>query len=322
MKRERRHELQHNDLAEWILKAYERVAPYRNTILGVALLVTVLVIALALWHSHSVAEAGEAWDSLGIPVFQPQFADDSGRTIAEMQKVIQSHPGTPAAEWAEVFKGDNELTVGANKIMTDKKTGIAFLAQARDDYAKALETLTIPAAREQAMFGKARALESLIQNKDQLHEALGAYEDLNKSFPDGMFKAVAKQRIERLQKKDSDSLAFYEALAQYTPKPKVESPHSQLSKLGPLPENPPQEPVPTPPVRPDGKQSGVPEPSLTPTEPVKTTTPKTEAPKTETPKTELAKPPAAKPAAPKLDVVKPDAPKTETPKTEAPKKDK
>ena len=98
--------------------------PYRNTILGVGLLVVVLVVVLVLWHSHSAAQAGEAWNSLGVPVFQPQFADDTGRTIGEMQKAIQSHPGTPAAEWAEVFTDENELTVGTNKILTDKKTGI------------------------------------------------------------------------------------------------------------------------------------------------------------------------------------------------------
>ena len=34
MKRERRHELQHNDLAEWILKGYERIVPYKNAILA------------------------------------------------------------------------------------------------------------------------------------------------------------------------------------------------------------------------------------------------------------------------------------------------
>ncbi len=332
MKRERRHELQHNDLAEWIVKSYERIVPYRNAILGVGLLAIVLAISVAIWHSHSVAQAGEAWGSLGIPVFQPQFADD--KTINMMDQAINSHSGTPAAEWAAVFRADTELTIGANKIVTDKKIGIEFLTRARDAYAKALETLTIPGAKEQAMFGKARALEALIQDKAQLGEAVAAYEELNKSFPKGIFKAIADQQIERLQKKDA--LQFYEALAQYTPKPKVESPHSQLGKLGSLPENPPDEPVPTPPVRAGGSQPGpilgLPEPSLMPTEPVKAKAPKTKAPKTEAPKTEPPKTEAPKAAAPKTEPAKPQAatpdaaktetPKSETPKPESPKKDK
>ena len=101
MKSERRHELQHNDLAEWILKSYERVAPYKNMILGVALLLVVLFIGLSLWHNHSVSQAGEAWNSLGVPVFQPNFVAE--QTISVMQKDAQTYPGNPAAQWAEVF---------------------------------------------------------------------------------------------------------------------------------------------------------------------------------------------------------------------------
>ncbi len=167
MKSERRHELQHNDLAEWILTAYERIQPYRNSILGVALLLVVLLIGVSLWHSHTVAQTGEAWNSLGapvgIPVFQPVFADE--RTISVMQSAVRTYPGTPAAQWAQVFAGDTALMVGANKILTEKKAGVDQLTNARDLYDEALKTVTIPGAREQAMFGKARAIESLIQTR-------------------------------------------------------------------------------------------------------------------------------------------------------------
>ena len=38
MKSERRHELQHNDLAEWIFKGYEQTCPTGPIILAVGLL--------------------------------------------------------------------------------------------------------------------------------------------------------------------------------------------------------------------------------------------------------------------------------------------
>ncbi len=229
----------------------------------------------------------------------------------------------PAAEWAQVFAGDSALMIGTNKILTDKKAGIEFLTQARDIYGKALETLTIPGAQEQAMFGKARAMESLIENKSQRDEAIAAYQDLNKKFPDGMFKAIADQRIEQLQKKET--MEFYEALAQYAPKPKVKSIRSQLENLGNF-GNPPDElPVPTTPIRPDGSRSGpilgIPEPSLTPTEPGKSSTPKKETPKTEPAKPQAVKTDAPKPDAPKADAPKADTPKTDVPKSDAPKAD-
>ncbi len=128
-----------------------------------------------------------------------------------------------------------------------------------------------------------------------------------------MFKSIADQRVEQLQKKET--LNFYESLAKYTPKPKVESPRNQLGKLGGLPENPPDEPlVPTAPVRPkdSGQQGpglGIPVPSLSPTE----------SPKPSGSTAEPAKPPAANSgvsiptvstsAAAKSDTAKPEASK-------------
>ena len=243
-----------------------------------------------------------------------------------MQKAAKDESGTAAGQWAEVFAGDSALMIGTNKILTDKKVGTVFLADARDLYAKALEIATIPEARQQAMFGKARAMESLIQNKDDLEKTVATYKELNEAYPHGMFKPIADQRIESLQKKSA--LTFYEALAQYTPKAKVESPQSQLGKLGALPENPPEAPpTPTPPVRSEAPSRGkVPEPPLMPAEPVKSKAPKTEgekpqAAKPETPKTEPAKKDASKPEAAKPEASKPDA-KGEAPKADAAKKDK
>ena len=319
MKSERRHELQHNDLAEWILAGYERIVPYRNSIFGVSLLVIVLAIGLSFWHSHSVAQAGEAWGSLGLPVFQPAFQIE--QTIPMMQHTVQTYPGGPAAEWAQVFAGDTALMVGTNKILVDKTVGVEYLTQARKLYEQALDTLTIPGAREQAMFGRARAIESSIQKKADRDEAVAAYQELNKNFPNGMFKAIAEQRIEQLGK--PDSLVFYDALAQYKPKPKAktetEPPKNPLQTPGPLLDNPPDEPlVPKTPVRSGGSQSGttpgLPAPDLTPLEPAKSAPAQKEAGKTETPKTEPAKPQAVKPDATKTEVPKADAPKAEPPK--------
>jgi len=313
MKRERRHELQHNDLAEWIMKSYEGIAPYKNAILGVGLLVVVLAIGLWLWRSHNLVQASEAWSSLGVPVFQPIFANE--QTIVEMERTIQNYPHEPAAEWAAVFVGDTFLMVGTNRIMTSKvgpeyltqkKSAIEFLKQARDRYTKALETLTIPGAQEQAMFGKARAIESLVESETKPEEAIAAYEELNKSFPSGMFKVIADQRIEQLKK--PDALKFYTALAQYAPKPKAEAPRSPLGNL-----NLPDEPLePTAPVRPNAPKTETPKTEPAKPQATKADVPKTEAPKTETPKTEPAKPQATKA----------DAPKTEASKTDTPKKDK
>ena len=286
MKSERRHELQHNDLAEWIVKANERILPYRSLLLGVGLLVVVLLVGVSFWRSHQLAQAADAWNAMGIPVFQPQFAAE--QTISGMEKAAQTYPDTPAGQWATVFAADTALTCGMNRILTEKKVGIEYLNDALKRYNDALDkhSLTIPGAEEQAMFGKARAMEALIQKPEDAEHAKAAYKELNEKFSKGMFKAVAEERIKQLEKRDT--LTFYETLAQYAPKPKVESPVSQLGKLGDLPDNPPSEPlVPSTPIRSTsgGPLLGIPAPPSTPTEPEKPSAPPTESPKPNTPKT-------------------------------------
>ena len=130
MKRERRHELQHNDLAEWIVTAYGRIEPYRNVILVVAVLTVVLGVGFSFWHSHNVAQAAEAWNSLGVPVFQPNFVDGQ-TTMNLMDAAIKSHPDAPVAEWAKVFEGNTFLLLGSNQILADKKRGVELLTQAQ-----------------------------------------------------------------------------------------------------------------------------------------------------------------------------------------------
>jgi hypothetical protein len=323
MKSERRHELQHNDLQEWIVKSYDRVVPYRSTVLGIGLLAVVLLIGLWIWRSHAASQAADAWASLGVPVLQTDIANDQMIPFLQ-QRTIQPYPDSAAADWARVFQGDTSLMVGENRILADKKTGEGLVNQALEAfYNKALETATNPAVREQAMFGKARALESMIRNKDQLRDAAAAYDDFNTSFPKRMYKAIADKRLEGLKK--PDTLKFYEALAKYERKPKVttppsdletphdlpESPHSALEKLGPLtplPDYPDTtgRPGASPsgglPSIPAPANSAAPKPAPRTVPPLMPDTPKAERPKAEPP---IAEPP------------KPERPKAEPPKSSA-----
>ena len=75
---------------------------------------------MALWHNHNVSEAEEAWNKLGVPVFQPVFADD--RTIGLMDQAAKTYQGGPAAQWAEVFAADSALLSGTNRTFTSRTT--------------------------------------------------------------------------------------------------------------------------------------------------------------------------------------------------------
>src|SRR6516164_9804842 len=102
MKSERRHELQHNDLAEWSMRTYENVMPYRNAIIGVTLLVLVGVVAWEIWRGHSESQAVEGWNSVEMPeaVYFPVY--ESPNYPGAMDKVSQTYGGSSAGEWAQV----------------------------------------------------------------------------------------------------------------------------------------------------------------------------------------------------------------------------
>ncbi len=58
MKAERRHELQHNELADWLAATAERLRPYSRAILGVTIAAVVLLLAYYLITSRRKKAVG------------------------------------------------------------------------------------------------------------------------------------------------------------------------------------------------------------------------------------------------------------------------
>jgi hypothetical protein len=266
MKSERRHELQHNDLAEWSIRTYESILPYRLSILGVALLLVVGIVAWQIWHGHSVNQANDAWNAVEIPQAIVQFPAAQMSPVyafpayaGEMAKQSEAYPGTPAGDWAGVLTADSCLFLGQVQIVGGRDAALKYLEEAGNRYQKSLTTSAGPLANERAMFGKARILETA----GKLPEATAAYQELNKEFPQGTYKAIADQRIEQLGKPEAAEL--YKAIAEFKPKPKKEAEKKEAEKsaAGPggkaesmkLPDNPDVPPIAAP-VRPDASGSG------------------------------------------------------------------
>ncbi len=296
MKSERRHELQHNDLAEWFIATYDRVMPYRAAIIGVTLLVIVIAVAWTIWRGRSEATAGEAWNTVGSPLMQL----DGSR----LERAATEYKGSAAGDWAQVLFADTNLLYAENQILEHKDAANQLLATAMDRYDKSLQSFPNPMARERAMFAQARILETV----GKVPEAKAAYENLNKEFPKGAYKAIADSRLDELSRPETDE--FYKALAQYNPKPNANKekkgekkegagPRSKLQNMT-LPENPeePAAPGPSPkgPATSSGTAAG---PAKTTSAPVAPIVP----PTTESPRPNAAKPlstaaPAASSSAP------------------------
>jgi len=61
MKTERRHELQHNELADWIQANYQRIQPYLTSIAAVLVAAVVLYWAYVTFSSRAAARADQDW---------------------------------------------------------------------------------------------------------------------------------------------------------------------------------------------------------------------------------------------------------------------
>ena len=84
MKSERRHELQHNELADWLAKSAEAIKPYQNMIFAAVVVVLVGVVGYTVWSRMSAAQTTQAWDELSTAI-------ESGN-VAKLAKVIEDYP--------------------------------------------------------------------------------------------------------------------------------------------------------------------------------------------------------------------------------------
>ena len=246
MKSERRHELQTNALADWLGEAIEKIRPYQNAIVGGLILVVVLIIALAAWHSYSAGYAAEAWGALKWPYPVASFQD-----LPDLDKVAKVYPGTPAADWAAVLNADGELTRGSQLLWVNKAQAEEQLKAAASHYQAAYNSNSSPLLRQRSLLGLAQTAEAqAAADRDatlrKLDEAREKYEELSKTWPDGVFKGIADQRLQDLTgEKAEPSKWFYEQFGRFDPKP-MPPKDAGLKDFAPLPENPPAEPPKTP----------------------------------------------------------------------------
>jgi tetratricopeptide (TPR) repeat protein len=228
MKKERRHELHTNALADWLGGALEQAKPYQNALLGATLLVVVGIVVVAVWYNHSVAAAADAWVAMRSPIHSPSEQD--------LRRITTEYAGSPAAQWAQVSLGDLFLGEGTPRLFENKAMAQELLSQALNSYRAAYEAADAPLLRERALFGMARTQEAL----GRLDEAAKTYEELNRQWPEGMFHTAAADRLKDLKR--NETKAFYDRFAAFNPKPPApKEPPAAKGAMAPLPENPPDE---------------------------------------------------------------------------------
>ncbi len=204
MKAERRHELKHNVLADWMGERVEMLRPHAAGIaLGIGLL---LVIVLgSLWYFNGETSAtSRAWSQY--------FDAFNGR---QPQKVLQDlaaeQSGSKAAWWALAAVGDMNLGEGAALLHSDRSEAKKRLEVAEQAYKK-VELSDDPMLKSRAQLGLAKVYESMCQPK----EAKKYYEMVAAGAKNSAIGKAAAADAKRMD--DARNIAFLDWFANQTPK--------------------------------------------------------------------------------------------------------
>jgi predicted negative regulator of RcsB-dependent stress response len=204
MKSERRHELQHNELAEWLFKTGEQLKPHQNLIMAVIAAVAVAIIGYTWWTRHTASRINQGWTELGR-------AMDAGSPDL-FAAIADEYPDTVVGQTAAVLLGDVRLSAACNQRFASATLAQRELKAAQDSYAKVLENNLSETLRERATYGMARVRET----DGQLDAAKQLYSDLVTQWPSGAFAAAAKQRLADF--KDPETKLMFASLHKYEPK--------------------------------------------------------------------------------------------------------
>jgi len=210
MKSERRHELERNELAEWLLGAYKRFKPYEKLLLGTLAFALVVLLIYTVSARYSSARSAEGWTE-----FDEAFSLGAGG--ANYEGIIESYGDTDLGNWAAVIAADAYLGSGCNQLFVNKADAFRDLKRAVEHYMNVLEKSQQPLIRERATFGLARAREAMARDRKDLDRAAEEYEKVFTNWPEGAYAEAARRRYEDLNLKDTTQM--YLRFAKYEPKP-------------------------------------------------------------------------------------------------------
>ena len=202
MKTQRRHELQTNQLADWLGKQIERIRPYSTTI--IAVIIGLIAIAGTYMYLNRVqrGEAQVAWNAFYLAI--------NSQDAEQLRDVAVTFRDSDPGRWAQLAAADIDLATGITGLFRDRELATRSLEQAKKDYQAVIDIATAGTdLYYKAQFGLAQANESL----GELEAASELYEELAER--ESAVGLAAKQRLEALKKNATREL--YEALATHAP---------------------------------------------------------------------------------------------------------
>ncbi|MEM8679998.1 MAG: hypothetical protein AAGF97_11645, partial [Planctomycetota bacterium] len=215
MKTEERHQLQKNELADWLGEHAASIQPYLKTLIGVAILVLVGFLALNVMRGQNEGRNEAAWSGF----FDAQVTNDPDAA----KEVARRFPNTQAAAWAWQWAGDFELAESSSLAFTDRAEYREGLEASQEAYEAALNANPPTLIEQRARLGLAQVYEGL----DELEKAQETYQQIVTRWPATAASQKASERIAFLEYPETKQFSRW--FAQQKPSQQVPQPPSGIS---------------------------------------------------------------------------------------------
>jgi tetratricopeptide (TPR) repeat protein len=230
MKTERRHELQQNELADWLGDFLIKMRPYGKTALGVLVLAAAGLFAFTYVGGRGRQNQQAAWSDFF------DAADTAGpmnpSASENFERTAETYPGTLAAAWARQSMGDLRLKSGLQQMFTDRERAQKDLEEARASYERVLAEAQAPMLLQRAHFGLGQAFESL----GDFAKAEENFRAIVQRWPDSPIARLANERLDVL-KRDATK-QWYAWFAEQKPAARPLSDPGLFRDLPNLPDSP------------------------------------------------------------------------------------
>ena len=230
---QKKQQLQHNELADWLEVRIEELKPYASYI-GIGVLVVVAVVGVGVyWLNDQEAKSGQAWADYSDAADEARY----NNSIAELVDNADRHPDTTAAMWSLQMAADINLRDGLSELYSDRKIEDSTISKALDQYTQVVEgTAQGSMLNNHAKLGQSIAYEAM----GQVADALAGYETLVEiskdqaglpTSPIGKLALKYHNRLSNFGGEKSAAKTFYKSFVTY--KPSLQTP--SIPGMGGLP---------------------------------------------------------------------------------------
>lgn len=209
MKTERRHELEKNQLADWLGHKLTWAEQNASTLVAAVVGVVVVIGVVAYWQNSRAERSLTAWNEY----FDAVEKRDRVVVAQSLEKVAANDSNIVPGQMAEILLADIAMNEGIEQLNTDREGGEKLLNDAKNRYVAARNAASDPRLKERATLGLARFYETM----GLLDDAIREYRTLADS-PQCLYKLDAERKLEYLGM--PATIAFAKAYRDRKPAPK------------------------------------------------------------------------------------------------------